>query len=129
MNGPRRGAGFVLAGAMAFATDATVLALLTRTTAIDPFTARIVAILLAMVAGYFAHRRFSFAVGNPPSMREFGKFLGVASGAAILNYAIYAVALLVAPQIDPLAALVVATAVSMVASYFGYRFGVFRRSG
>jgi putative flippase GtrA len=127
VSGARQGAGFAISGAIAFATDAAVLATLTRGFGVDPFVARIGAIGVAMIAGYFAHRRLTFAVDSPPSLIEFAKFAGVASGGAALNYAIYAGVLLAAPQIEPLLALAIASIVAMAASYLGYRFGVFTR--
>ena len=127
MNRARHGAGFFASGAIAFATDAAVLALLTRGFGVDPFLARLVAIGCAMIAGYFAHRRLTFDVKAPPSLAEFGKFAGVASGAAALNYAIYAGLLLAFPPLDPMLALVAASLFAMAASYAGYRFGVFTK--
>lgn len=128
MDRTRHGAGFVVSGLIAFATDAAVLAVLTRGLGTDPFLARIAAIFVAMIAGYFAHRRLTFAVAAPPSLAEFGKFAGVASGAALLNYVIYAGLLLTIDGMEPLVALVIASGVAMAASYVGYRFGVFRKA-
>jgi putative flippase GtrA len=69
----------------------------------------------------------TFAVAAPPSFGEFVRFAVVAGSANALNYAIYAAILLVWPAVAPLAAQIVSTAVAMVASYLGFRFGVFRR--
>ncbi len=126
MSPPRRAAGFIVSGAIAFATDAAVLAVLTRGFGFDPFLARIAAISAAMIAGYFAHRRLTFNVAEKPTIAEFGAFAGVASGAALLNYAVYAGLLIAFRGLDPLAALAASSIVAMAASYAGYRFGVFR---
>lgn len=123
----KHAAGFLIAGAIATAADAAVLTALTRLFGIDPFLARVPAIGLAIVAGYFAHRHWTFAVKEPPSLREFLKFTGVAIGTAAINYAVYAGLLLARPSLAPLAAMLIATAVAMSASYLGYRFGVFRK--
>ena len=124
----RHGAGFVTSGLLAFLTDAAVLTVLTRYAGIDPFLARLAAIAVAMVAGYFAHRRLTFRVQEAPSLAQFGKFFSVAATASIINYTIYAGILMAYPGWEPLAALVIATIVSMIASYAGLRFGVFKKT-
>jgi putative flippase GtrA len=124
----RHGAGFIVSGLIAFSTDAAVLWLLTRFAELDPYSARIAAILAAMVAAYFAHRRLTFAVVNPPSASEFLKFASVASTANAINYAIYAGMLLALPGCTPLQALLAASAVAMAVSYLGFRFGVFKKT-
>lgn len=128
LNTLRHGAGFIVSGLIAFSTDAAVLWLLTSFAAIDPYSARVIAILVAMVAAYFAHRRLSFAVATPPSLSEFAKFASVASTANVINYAIYAGMLLVVPGCTPLQALLVASVIAMIVSYLGFRFGVFKKS-
>lgn len=121
----RHGPGFVASGLIAFSVDALVLLALTRL-GVDPFSARIVAIAIAMVAAWLSHRRLTFAVIEPPSFGEFARYAVVASGAAAVNYAIYAALLLVWRGLPPLVALVAATATSMCVSYVGMRFGVFK---
>lgn len=123
----RHGAGFIASGGLAFITDAGILAVLTRGAGLDPFSARIIAIACAMIVAFFAHRRLTFAVKDPPTFTQFGKFLSVAITASIINYAIYAGILLMRPGSEPLLALVAATAISMIVSYVGMRFGVFRK--
>jgi putative flippase GtrA len=125
--GLRHGAGFITSGALAFTTDAAMLALLTRVFGFDPFLARLLAIAVAMVVGFFAHRRLTFAVTEPPTFPQFSKFLGVAATASVINYAIYAAVLVLRPATDPLIALLIATAAAMLVSYGGLRFGVFRK--
>ena len=121
----RHGPGFVAAGLIALGVDAAVLTSLTALGA-GPFAARIVSILTAMVAAFFAHRRLTFAVETPPSWAEFARFLAVAWTASAVNYAIYALVLIAWPMMPPVAALIAATGVSMGVSYFGMRLGVFR---
>jgi putative flippase GtrA len=123
----RHGAGFLVSGGLAFLTDASILAALTRGAGLDPFTARIIAIGCAMIVAFFAHRRLTFAVQEPATWRQFSKFVGVAITASLVNYAIYAGILIARPGTEPLAALVIATAISMFVSYAGMRFGVFRK--
>ena len=125
----RHGAGFVVSGLIAFSVDAAVLWALTRLGGLDPFSARLAAIGVAMIAGWLAHRRLTFNVSAPPSFAEFGRYAAVAWGAAALNYTVYAAVLLVRPATPPLAALVAATVVAMGFSYLGMRLGVFRNRG
>ncbi len=120
------GAGFLTSGSIAFGVDAGVLFLLTHFAGLDPFSARVIAILTAMVAAWLLHRRLTFAVKTPPSIAEFMRFAVVAAGASLVNYGIYAAILLMWAWVPPLAALVAATAVSMCVSYVGMRLGVFR---
>lgn len=120
--------GFATSGAIAFTVDATVLTILTRGMGVDPFAARLVAISIAMVAGWLSHRRLTFDVKTPASFREFASYAAVAWTSAALNYAVYAAVLILRPGTDPLAALFVASLVAMTFSYLGMRFGVFRKT-
>ena len=121
--------GFATSGAIAFTVDAAVLAILTRGVGMDPFLARLLAIAVAMVAGWRAHRRLTFDVRRPASLGEFLSYAAVAWTSAAVNYAAYAAILLLRPGTEPLAALVGASLVAMVVSYLGMRFGVFGRPG
>lgn len=121
----RHWGGFLVSGGTAFVVDAALTLTLTYA-GLNAFIARLIAIMVAMVVAWLMHRRFTFAVKAPPSMREFMKFAAVAWSANALNYGIYAVLLLVWPALWPLAAMVVSTAVAMVFSYLGFRLGVFR---
>lgn len=123
----KHGAGFIASGLLATATDAAILVLLTRGAGLDPFSARLIAIACAMVAGFFAHRRLTFAVRDPATLKQFAAFAGVAATAAAINYAMYAAILLVRPQTEPLLAMLAPTLVAMAISYTGLRFGVFRK--
>lgn len=121
----RHGGGFLVSGLIAFFVDAAMLHLLTRSAGLDPFSARLLAICMAMIAGWLAHRRFTFAVATSPSLAEFLRYAAVAWSVAAINYAIYALILIARTDVPPLAALVGATIVSMCVSYLGMRFGVF----
>jgi putative flippase GtrA len=118
---------FLASGGTAFAVDAVVLELLTTVLGINPFAARLVAISLAMVAGWLMHRTFTFAVPGPPSLAEFIRYASVAWTASALNYGVFVAILLVLPGTQPLAALIVSSVVAMAFAYLGMRFGAFRR--
>ena len=125
----RHGLAFLVSGGTAFTVDALVLELLTVLLGVHPIAARLVAISLAMVAGWLMHRTFTFAVATPPSVAEFLRYAGVAWAAAALNYGVFVLILLARPDTEPLVALVVASAVAMIFSYLGMRFAAFRLHG
>jgi putative flippase GtrA len=125
----RHGLGFLVSGGTAFAVDALVLALLTVLLGLHPIAARLVAISLAMVAGWLMHRTFTFSVPAPPSVTEFVRYAGIAWASAALNYALFVLILLARPVTEPLAALVVASAAAMTFAYLGMRFAAFRQRG
>lgn len=125
----RHGLGFLVSGGTALAVDALVLELLTALLGLHPIAARLVAISLAMVAGWLMHRTLTFAVPTPPSVSEFLRYASVAWTAAALNYALFVAILLARPATEPLAALVVSSAAAMLFAYLGMRFGAFRQRG
>ena len=118
--------GFLVSGGSAFAVDALVLEFLTAVVGLHPIAARLIAISFAMVAGWLMHRRLTFAVPAPPSVAEFLRYAGVAWSAAALNYGLFVVIVLLRPATEPLVALLVSTAASMIFSYLGMRFAAFR---
>lgn len=120
-------AGFVASGALAFATDAAVLVCLTRFAGVDPFSARLVAIAAAVIVAYFAHRTLTFKVSEPATLAQFTKFASVGASVSVLNYLIYAGLLFASATITPVIALTISSGVAMIASYFGYRYGVFQK--
>jgi putative flippase GtrA len=125
----RHGAAFLVSGGVAFAVDATVLQTLTALFLVHPMIARVVAIALAMVAGWLMHRTFTFAVTTPPSLPEFLRYAGVAWAASAVNYAVFVVILLARSTTHPLIALVLSSVVAMVLAYVGMRFAAFHGPG
>src|SRR5882762_2311835 len=125
----RHGLAFILSGATAFAVDALVLKLLTLAFGLHPIPARLVAISLAMVAGWQMHRTFTFQVAARPSLAEFLRYAAVAWTAAAVNYGVFVLLVLAYPTVEPLLALVVSSVVAMVFAYLGMRFAAFRRGG
>jgi len=125
----RHGLAFLLSGGTAFAVDATILQLLTALLGVPAIAARVLAIALAMVAGWLMHRTFTFAVATPPNVAEFVRYAGVAWTASAVNYAVFVLVLLARPGTHPLIALVASSIVAMVLAYVGMRFAAFHRSG
>lgn len=127
--GVKHGAGFLASGILATGTDAGVLLALTRGFGLDPFSARLVAIACAIVVGYFAHRRLTFASQEPANVSQFAKFVSVAASASGTNYLLYAAILLAWPATEPLMAMIAPTLAGMAISYLGLRSAVFRKPG
>lgn len=123
----RHWGGFLASGGTAAIVDAAITLALVYWAHVDRFLARFIAIAIAMVVAWLMHRRFTFAVAAPPSLREFLHFAAVAWSANALNYAIYVATLLIFPALPTLAVIIFSTGVATVASYLGFRFGVFRR--
>jgi putative flippase GtrA len=123
----RHWGGFVASGAIAFATDAMVLLALTRAAGLSPFNARPIAIAVAMVAGWQAHRRLTFDLPTRSTLQEFLGYAAVAWTSAAVNYAVFAAILLWRPATSEFLALVVASLVAMGVAYLGMRFGAFRQ--
>lgn len=123
----RHWGGFVLSGSTAALVDAGLTGALIHGLGADRFSARLVAILAAMVVAWAMHRRITFAVSTRPSLAEFSRFATVAGSANALNYAIYAGLLWLWPALWWLVALVAGTGVATVFAYLGFRLGVFRQ--
>lgn len=122
---------FGLAGGIGFAVDAGVLFLLLRVTPLGPFSARIIAIALAMTATWLINRSFTFGPSGRSLADEGSRYGAVGLATALFNYAIYSGLLLALPGLSPFAALVIASGAAMTASYLGYSRLVFtpRRHG
>jgi putative flippase GtrA len=120
---------FLASGTLALLVDAAILALLNRGFGFDPFVSRLVAISIAMVVGWLAHRSITFSLQRPPTIREFLGYASVAWMAAAVNYGVYAGILIAQPATPPLISLFIASLITMVLSYTGMRFGVFGSPG
>ena len=126
----RHGLAFLFSGSLAFLVDAAILKLLTMVFGIHPLLARIVSVSCAHVAGWLSHRTFTFRMTTPPTLAEFLRYAGLQSTVSVvINYGIYAVIVVLRPEIEPLFAMVASSGVAMVFSYFGMRFAAFRQLG
>ena len=116
--------GFV--GAAGFLADAGTLALVLKTTALDPFSARIAAIGVALCTTWMLNRTLTFGKSGHSLAGEAARYGGVGIAGSVVNYAIYSTVLLAAPQAGAFAALVIASGSVMMLSYFGYSLLVFQ---
>jgi putative flippase GtrA len=123
----RHWGGFLFSGGVAFLVDAGITTGLIKFAAADPFSARFIAVVIAMVVAWLMHRRVTFNVQRSPSWGEFLRFAAVAWSASALNYFIYAAILLVRPTTMPILALIVSSGAAAIFSYVGFRLGVFRQ--
>ena len=119
---------FAVVGDAGFLVDAGMLALLLHVSPLGPFSARIVAIAAAMLVTFWLNRTFTFGRSDRSLAVEGTRYGGVGISAALLNYAVYAVILLVFPAVWPVLAVAVASVVAMVWSFLGYSRFVFGAS-
>lgn len=113
---------FLLVGGIGFLVDAGLTTVF-MASGWSPYLARPPAIALAMCATWLLNRSYAFRASNKASVVEAGKYATVALLMALLNYLAYS--LMVWAGMMPLAAIVLATALQAVASYWGYRKLVF----
>ncbi len=119
---------FLFCGLLATGTDILVYQLLNSAFAVPPPISRLFSVGLAMVVGWLAHRRFTFAIKSPPVLREFIVYAGVAWIAVSVNYVCFLLILYLLPDLPGSIAIIFSSAVAMVVSYLGMRFGVFRNA-
>jgi putative flippase GtrA len=124
----RHWGGFLASGLIALACDATILQIGILVFGLHPLTARLIAISVAMVAGWLAHRRLTFSLTTPPTFGEFTRYAAIAWTTAALNYAAFASVLYQTPTTHPLVALAIASILATFFAYIGMRYGAFRGS-
>jgi len=120
---------FACVGFAGFAVDTGSLALLHHGFGMDPFSARIISIALAIFSTWRLNRSVTFGRSDSGQVSEGARYYGVALVTAAVNFGIYSAILLIWPVVWPVAAAVVATAMTMFMSYFGYSRLVFRTGG
>jgi putative flippase GtrA len=111
---------FAVVGGIGFVVDAGLLALLIYGAGLDPFTARLISISIAAFTTWRLNRVVTFGASPTSQVTEGARYMTVAGLAAGLNYAIYALALILWRALPPVAAAVGATLVAMTFSYLGY---------
>lgn len=115
---------FALVGAAGFIVDAGITAALVQL-GWGPRSARMPAIAAAILLTWLANGRFAFRAGRGLDAGGLARYVAVASVAAAVNFGIYAILVLPLGSI-PLA-IVIATSVSMLLTFVGYRYLVFAR--
>ena len=116
---------FAVVGGLGFIVDSCVtLSLIHR--GIDPYTARIFAIALAMMVTWRLNRALTFSASGSNQATEGIRYFTVAIIAAVLNYMIYAGLVFSFPTLSPLIAIVIAIGSVTLLSFMGYRRLVFK---
>ncbi len=110
---------FAITGFIGFGVDSVLLYVLLHM-GFDPYVARAVSIPAAMLATWILNRNWSFEKSDKPWYAELMQYICVAGFAALVNYGVYALALQFIVGITPFWALVMASAIAMFVSYFGY---------
>ena len=117
---------FACVGVAGFGVDTGALVALHHWLGLDPFTARILSIALAIFATWRLNRSVTFGRSDSGQVSEGTRYYTVAIITALVNFGIYSCILLIWAQVWPVAAAVIAIAITMFLSYFGYSRLVFR---
>lgn len=113
-------------GGIGFVVDAGLTTTLIHI-GLDPFTARVVAIAVAMLVTWRLNRAITFGASDTSQKSEGARYFAVALSAAAVNYTVYAALMLAFPVLMPAIAVALATGVSMVVSYLGFSRFAFKR--
>ena len=117
---------FGLVGGTGFLVDAGTLTLVLKTTELDAFSARIIAISVAISSTWILNRTVTFGKSRHSLTGEAMRYGGVGIAGSAANFAIYSTVLLAVPNAGALAALFIASGSMMIFSYFGYSRLVFQ---
>lgn len=113
---------FAFVGGIGFIVDAGGVFLLTHW-GWPPIVARIPSTSIAILVTWLLNRRVTFCVAKPRTRRELMRYVVIATSSALLNFAIYSAFVLMGVQ--PVLAVVFATAILLLFSFFAYRHLVF----
>ncbi len=116
---------FAVIGGVGFVVDAGLLTLFAFV-GVDPFLGRLVSLPSAILTTWRLNRTITFGASQTSQVTEAARYSGVALVIAGVNYAIYAAVLTGFPTIEPVLAVLCATAISATLSYIGYAKLVFR---
>ncbi len=118
---------FAIVGGLGFVVDAGGSVMMIENGG-DPFVARILAMLAAMLVTWRLNRHLTFGPSDTCQTTEGARYFTVAVGVAALNFAIYACLLLAFSNLSPLIAIIIATGISMCVSFVGYGRFAFRNA-
>ena len=111
---------FAVVGGTGFLVDALVLTTLIEYRITDKFTARIVAIGMALLVTWTLNRNFTFGKSDRHVAVEGVRYGTVGVVGSFFNYGVYSAILIFFPRTDPLIALILGSASATVFSYTGY---------
>lgn len=116
---------FAFAGGTGFLVDAGSLSLLLWLTPVGPYIARVLSIAIAMAYTWTINRTFTFGRSDRHVASEGLRYGLVGVMAALVNYGVYSLCLIVWPPLWPVVAAAIGSGVAMVFSYLGYSRFVF----
>lgn len=116
---------FLFVGLTGFLIDTGFTLLLIRV-GFSPVPARAPGLTLSVLVTWYLNRRWTFGVvGRKNGAADLLRYLVIVILASFVNYTVYV--MLLARTVGPLPAIALATATSMLLSFFGYRTYAFRR--
>lgn len=116
---------FAFAGGTGFLVDAGSLSLILWLTPVGPYIARVLSIAIAMAYTWTINRTFTFGRSDRHVASEGLRYGLVGVTAALVNYGVYSLSLIVWPPLWPVVAAAIGSGVAMVFSYLGYSRFVF----
>ena len=116
---------FAFVGGVGFLIDAGLLALLHHGAGLDPFSSRLISISISAFTTWRLNRSVTFGASHLSQANEGLRYALVAAATAAFNYAVYALLIVIFPELWPVAAAVIATLAAMFFSYAGYSRFVF----
>ncbi len=110
---------FACVGGLGFVVDTGITLLLIQKN-IDPYTARVFAIIFAMITTWRLNRALTFGASGTSQSSEGARYFVVATAAATLSYSIYATLLVLISGFPPALAIVIAVGTTTAVSFLGY---------
>jgi putative flippase GtrA len=123
---------FGLVGAIGFTVDGGVLTLLSQTFGINIYLSRVFSFSVATLVTWLFNRTMVFAHGAARTRNkrhEYGKYLLVQTGGALLNLGVFSALIKSFPRLEtmPIVPLAAGAAFGLVFNYSGARYWVFKR--
>jgi putative flippase GtrA len=122
---------FCMVGAIGFAIDGGILAVLVYENHVNPYKGRLVSFSLAVVATFYLNKIWSFSAAQSDGIwKQFANYLGIQGIGLACNVLAYVVAMnaLPWPFSKPLGALVLASGLALAVNFAGVRIAVFRNA-
>ena len=124
----REGTGFLrfcAVGTFGLIVDGSILILLTRDLAFDPYLARLVSIAFAVSVTWAANRIWTFQTMQSGRLGEWVRYQCTSALGAGVNFAIYSVLITAAVGLAPIWAMAAASVIALAVNFLGARFFAF----
>jgi len=120
---------YALVGGSGFIVDATVLTVLVNALGYGHYISRAASFSLAVTVTWWINRQWVFQAGNP-SRREYSSYFLVQLVGAIINLAIYVLAIELKPALAtiPIIPLAIGASIALLVNFLLVRRFVFRRA-